>query len=109
MTTTAKSDDAPSLRINLDPEDVGRGLAQIVVAILDVLRELLERQAIRRIESGDLDAAQIERLGSALLSIRDQLGDLSETLTRQNREPTGGLLDRPNSVWPTPGSGKDAS
>jgi len=44
MTSAAKSDDAPSLRINLDPEDVGRGLAQIVVVILDVLRELLERK-----------------------------------------------------------------
>jgi len=109
MTSAAKSDDAPSLRINLDPEDVGRGLAQIVVVILDVLRELLERQAIRRLESGDLDAAQIERLGSALLRIRDQLGDLSETLARKDREPIGVLLDTPNSVWSTPRPGKDAS
>jgi len=109
MTSAAKSDDAPSLRINLDPEDVGRGLAQIVVVILDVLRELLERQAIRRLESGDLDAAQIERLGSALLSIRDQLGDLSETLARKEREPIGVLLDTHNSVWSTPSPGKDAS
>ena len=103
------SDDAPSLRINLDPEDVGRGLGQIVVAVLDVLRELLERQAIRRVESGDLDDAQIERLGSALQSVRDQLGDLSETLSRKDRAPIGVLLDMPNSVWPTPRTGKDAS
>ena len=109
MKTTAKSDDAPSLRIDLDPEDVGRGLGQIVVAILDILRELLERQAIRRVESGDLDDAQIERLGSALRSVRDQINDLSESLSRDGRKPLGALLNTPNSVWSTPRTGKDAS
>lgn len=109
MTTAAKSGDAPPLQINLDPEDVGRGLGQIVLAILDILRELLERQAIRRVESGDLDNAQIERLGSALRSVRDQINDLSESLSRPEREPIGALLDTPNSVWSTSRPGKDAS
>ena len=109
MTSAAKSDDAPALRINLDPEHVGRGLGQIVVAILDILRELLERQAVRRVESGDLDDAQIERLGSALRSVRDRINDLSETLSRNDGEPMGILLDTPISVWSAPKSGKDAS
>jgi gas vesicle protein GvpK len=108
MSTAAQSDDAPSVRINLDPEDVGRGLGQIVLAILDTLRELLERQAIRRVESGDLDDAQIERLGSALRSVRDQISELSESLSRSDRESIGAILG-PNSVWSSPRTGKDAS
>ena len=109
MSAAAKNDNAPSLRINLDPEDVGRGLGQIVVAILDILRELLERQAIRRVESGDLDEVQIERLGSALRSVRDQINELSETLSRNDRGPVAALLDTTNSVSSTPRTGKDAS
>ena len=104
-----QTNEAPSLQINLDPEDVGRGLGQIVVAILDILRELLERQAIKRVESGDLDDAQIERLGSALRSVRDRLDDLSETLIRTDREPIDALLDTTQPVSSTPRSGKDTS
>ena len=109
MIPSAQTEEAQSVRINLDPEDVGRGLGQIVLAILDILRELLERQAIRRIESGDLDDAQIERLGSALRTVRDQINDLSETLRRDDREPISALLDTAQPVSSTPGSGKDTS
>ena len=73
---------APALRINLDPEDVGRGFGQVIIAVAEVLRELLERQAIRRIDRGDLNEDQIERLGTALLNIRHQLADLRETLAK---------------------------
>ena len=104
-----QTNEEPSLQINLDPEDVGRGLGQIVVAILDILRELLERQAIRRVESGDLDDVQIERLGSALRVVRDQINLLSDSLSRRDRESIAAMLDTPNSVWPTPRSGMDTS
>ena len=79
------------LRIDLDPENVGRGLAQVVVAVLEVLRELLERQALRRIDAGDLTADQVERLGSALLTVRQQLNELSASLALPDRDPTSVL------------------
>lgn len=70
-----------SPRINLDANDVGRGFGQLVLALADLLRELLERQAIRRIEAGDLDDAQIEAVGTSLLRIREQITELRSVLT----------------------------
>lgn len=75
---------APDLRIDIDPDDLGRGFAQVVLAVAELLRELLERQAIRRVDAGDLDDEQIERLGRALLRIKDQIGAVRTAL-----EPTG--------------------
>jgi hypothetical protein len=74
------------LRIDLDPDDIAHGFAQVVVAVAEILRELLERQAIRRLELGDLDTIQIERLGGALLEIRQQLAELRETLSNRADE-----------------------
>ena len=54
-------------RLNFDPENVKNGLAQLVLTVIKLLHELLERQAIRRIESGSLSEDQIERLGLTLL------------------------------------------
>ncbi|HZC72669.1 MAG TPA: gas vesicle protein K [Jatrophihabitans sp.] len=70
----------PTIRLDVDPDDVGRAFGQVVLAIAEVLRELLERQTLRRIEAGDLDAGQIERLGSALLQVKQQLADLQMAL-----------------------------
>lgn len=69
-----------SIRLDVDPDDLGRAFGQIVLAVAEVLRELLERQTLRRIEAGDLDAGQVERLGSALLQVKQQLADLQAAL-----------------------------
>jgi hypothetical protein len=74
------------IRIDLDSDDVARSFAHVVVAVAEVLRELLERQAIRRLELGDLDAAQTERLGRALLEIRQQLVELRNALAKAPEE-----------------------
>ena len=60
--------------------DAGRGLGQLVLAVLELLGELLERQAVRRMTNGELSPEQIERLGQALLALRDQFADLRTTL-----------------------------
>lgn len=60
--------------------DAGRGLGQLVLAVLEVLGELMERQAIRRMTAGELSDDQIERLGQALIALREQFADLRETL-----------------------------
>ena len=84
---TTASPDLPTLRLDLDGDDVAHGFAQLVLALAEVIRELLERQAIRRLDAGDLTAEQIERLGSSLLRIRDELDNLRTAVTtRPNTE-----------------------
>lgn len=65
-----------SARVNLDPENVKNGLAKLVLTLLKLLHELLERQAIRRIEAGSLSEAEIEKLGLALMRQAEALEDL---------------------------------
>ena len=65
------------------PADSGRGLGQVVVAVLEILRDLLERQAIRRVESGTLTPDDIERLGQALIALDRRFAELREILTEE--------------------------
>ena len=69
-----------AVRVDIDPDDVGRGFTALVLALAEAVRELLERQAVRRIETGDLSPEQVERLGSTLLAVRQQLTTLREQL-----------------------------
>jgi len=57
-------------------EDVGRGLGRLVVTLLEVVRQVVERQALRRIERGDLTDEQVERLGQALMQLEDTFDEL---------------------------------
>ena len=66
-------------RINLDPDHVQNGLAQLVLSLVKLLHELLERQALRRIESGQLSQAACERLGFTLMKQSEQLDALRES------------------------------
>ena len=61
-----------------DREHVERGLAQLVLTIIELLRQLMERQAIRRIEAGGLDDEQIERLGQTLMALEERMEELKE-------------------------------
>lgn len=58
---------AAKFRLELDPDKVKNGLGQLVLTLVKLLHELLERQAIRRIDSGSLTEDQIERLGLTLM------------------------------------------
>ena len=58
---------AARLRLELDPDKVKNGLGQLVLTLVKLLHELLERQAIRRIDSGSLTEEQVERLGLTLM------------------------------------------
>lgn len=60
-------------RINLDQENVKNGLGQLVLALVKLLHELLERQAIRRIDAGSLDDDEIERIGMALMRQAEEI------------------------------------
>ncbi len=63
----------PSPRIALDPENVKKGLGQLVLTLVELIRQLLEKQALRRIESGSLTDEEVERLGLTFLGLNEQL------------------------------------
>lgn len=69
--------DLPS-KIKLEPENVRNGLAQLVLSIVELLRELLERQALRRIDSGSLTTAEVERVGETFLQLAEEIEKLKE-------------------------------
>jgi hypothetical protein len=63
-------------RINADPERVEQGLARLVLTVIELLREVLEHQAVRRMDGGTLTDAEIERLGLALLKLNTRMDEL---------------------------------
>ncbi len=63
-------------RINADPERVEQGLARLVLTLIDLLRRLLEKQAVRRIEAGTLTPEEIERMGVTFLRLEQKMGEL---------------------------------
>lgn len=65
-------------RIDLAPEDVERGLAGLVLTLVEFLRQVLERQAIRRMEGGTLTDDEVERVGVALMRLEQKIGEIAE-------------------------------
>jgi hypothetical protein len=65
-------------RLDADPERLERGLAQLVLTLIDLLRQLMERQALRRMDSGTLSDEEVERLGQAFLRLSERLEELKE-------------------------------
>lgn len=63
-------------RWNADPEDVRRSVAKLVLTLIEFIRQLLERQAIRRMEAGTLTADQIESVGLALMRLEETVREL---------------------------------
>ena len=65
-------------RIDADPDSVEKGLVSLVLTIVELLRQLMERQALRRIEVGDLDDDQIERIGTTLMLLDERMVELRD-------------------------------
>ena len=65
-------------RLNIDPDQVKNGLAQLALTLVKLLHELMERQAIRRMDAGDLSEAEIDRLGVTLMKQGEQIEKLRE-------------------------------
>jgi hypothetical protein len=64
-------------RIDLEPEDIERGLAGLVLTLVEFLRQVLERQAIRRMEGGTLTDDEVERVGLALMRLEEKIGEIA--------------------------------
>jgi hypothetical protein len=85
-------------RVHDDPDNVARGLAQLVLTIIELLRQLMERQALRRVEAGGLDDETVERLGRTLMELADRMEELKQTFglcdedLNLNLGPLGRLL-----------------
>ena len=65
-------------RINTDPENLERGLAQLVLTLIELLRQLMERQALRRVEAGSLSEEEVERLGRTFMALAERMEELKE-------------------------------
>jgi hypothetical protein len=91
------TDTLPS-RINVDPQSVEQGLAKLVLTLIEFIRRLLEKQAIRRMEGGDLSPEQLEDLGLALMKLETKLQELKAQFGLENEDlnldlgPIGRLL-----------------
>ena len=64
-------------KIDLDGDKLQKGLAKLVLAIVELLRQILERQAQRRVSSGNLTAEEVERLGLTFMQLKEKMSDLS--------------------------------
>ena len=82
-----RSDGRPAgPRIDIDPEAVERGLGQLVLTVVELVRQLLERQALRRVEAGSLTDEQTERLGLALMRLEERMQRLKQEFGLEDRD-----------------------
>ncbi|MEU6863857.1 gas vesicle protein K [Streptomyces sp. NPDC046876] len=89
---------SPGHRMRTGPDTVAEDLVKLVLTLVELLRQLIERQALRRVEAGGLTDAQEEELGATLLALHDRMTDLCAqhgyTLSDLNLDlgPLGTLL-----------------
>jgi hypothetical protein len=86
------------VRVETDPEKVEKGLAQLVLTLIELLRQLMERQAMRRMDAGGLSEEQIERMGQTLMALEERMDELKEVFGLEDQDlnidlgPLGNLL-----------------
>lgn len=87
-------------RMDLDEDSVGRDLVALVLTVVELLRQLMERQALRRVDAGELTGDQVERIGTTLMLLDQRMGELRETFGLRPEDlnldlgPLGSLLPR---------------
>ena len=85
-------------RIDANPQNVEKGLAKLVLTLIELIRQLLEKQAIRRMEAGSLDDDQIENLGTTLMKLENKMKELQAIFGLKDEDlninlgPLGDLL-----------------
>ncbi|WP_273851740.1 gas vesicle protein K [Guptibacillus spartinae] len=65
-------------RINVDPDNAEQGIAQLVLTVVELLRQIVERHAMRRVEGGTLTDEQVENLGVALMNLEEKMEELKD-------------------------------
>ncbi|UWZ40523.1 gas vesicle protein K [Dactylosporangium roseum] len=87
-------------RLRLDRDTVEQDFATLVLTVVELLRQLVERQAVRRVDEGDLTDEQVERIGLTLMALDDRMGELLEHFQIRREDlnidlgPLGPLLPR---------------
>jgi hypothetical protein len=90
--------DAFPARVDADPEKVERGLARLVLTLVELLRQLMEKQALRRMENDSLTDEEIERLGETFMKLAERMEELKAEFGLDDRDlnlnlgPLGDLL-----------------
>ncbi len=85
-------------RINADQQNVEQGLAKLVLTLIELIRRLLEKQAIRRMEAGSLTDEEVERLGETFMKLEEKMAELKATFGLQDEDlnlnlgPLGDLM-----------------
>ena len=85
-------------RVDADPERVERGLAQLVLTLIDFLRRLMESQALRRMEEGTLTDEEIERMGTTFMRLDARMEELKRQFGLEDEDlnlnlgPLGDLM-----------------
>jgi len=93
-----KIENTVTSRINATPDNADHGLAQLVLTLIELIRKLVEKQAIRRVEGGSLTEDEIERLGETLMKLENKMEELKKifNLTDEdlnlNLGPLGDLM-----------------
>jgi hypothetical protein len=84
-------------RVELEPGKIERGVLKLVLALVELLHQLMEKQAMRRIEAGTLNDDEIERLGRSLMEVEATIGHLQKQFDIDDLNidlgPLGSLLD----------------
>lgn len=89
----------PAAHVDCSAESVEQGLAKLVLSLVELLRRLLERQAIRRMEGGSLSDEQIENMGQALMKLEQKVHELANAFGLKPQDlnldlgPLGKLLE----------------
>ena len=87
-------------RIECDSENIEQGLAKLVLSLIELLRRLMERQAIRRMEGGSLSDQQVEEMGQALMKLEQKIHEMAAQFGLKPEDlnldlgPLGNLLDK---------------
>ncbi len=85
-------------RIVADPRNAEKGLAKLVLTLIELIRKLMEKQAMRRIENGSLTDAEVERVGETLMKLETKMGELKQIFGLEDEDlnlnlgPLGNLM-----------------
>ena len=88
----------PAARLDVDPQDVGRDLVHLVLTVVELVRQLMERQAVRRMEGGTLTEEEVERLGRTFMLLEKRMAELKKSFDLEDADlnidlgPLGKLL-----------------
>jgi hypothetical protein len=85
-------------RIDANPKNVEKGLAKLILTVVELIRKLLEKQAMRRIEAGSLSDQEIEQIGETLMKLENKMQELKLIFGLEDEElninlgPLGNLI-----------------